>query len=100
MNNVHPWNPRKTEFWDAGDIEPFLMLSQKKMANVMMALVRCDATLHQSHCLEKVYGTSELTFKPSQCAVVLRVELPVGAEKDFEEISGLKLTEIQKVGLC
>ena len=73
-----------TKFWDAGEVEPFPSMSNASMARVMEAIIKTGTKLHCSHTLDASY---------SRASVVYRVEIPVGLESTFEQISKTKLTE-------
>ena len=91
------WDKSKRVYWDVGDTPPYISLTQKKLASLMLALIRCDGKVHDIHCGEKLWGTSDLKYKPQFCSACLRVSLPVGTDAEFERISGLGLTEPPKV---
>ena len=91
------WDKSTRGYWDVGEIPAYITLTEKKLAKLMKALILCDGKVHDIHCGEKKWGTSDLKYKPRYCTALLRISLPLGAEQEFERISGLTLTSPPEV---
>jgi len=78
------------KYWDIGE-EEILVPTKKRLGEILNALLLCQGTISSTHSLE----ISDFSWKyPTRsCAVVIRVHLPNGSEKHFEELTGLILTE-------
>lgn len=85
------WDNYLRKYYDIGE-EGVITFSKKNMSNIMLALLRCDGELCDSHSLEKKTGSSDFQYKPHLCSVVMRIRLPRGSESEFERISGFKPT--------
>lgn len=90
------WIKGLSRFWDIGE-ETIISLTEKNLARVLRALIQCEAKVHDTHCLEKKVGSTALRYPTKSCSVVIRISLPVGAEQDFEAISGHKLSKPPRV---
>lgn len=92
------WDHDNRKTWDVGE-ETIINLTDKPLSSVMRAIIQCDGTVLSTFSLEKTHSSHELRFKPRYCSVVMRISLPVGSEKIFEEISGHTLSEPEQVHL-
>lgn len=93
------WNPDEIKCYDIGEEEPFIRMTDKRLANILRAMITCDGQLLSSFSMEKDHNGPKFRYDNRNCSVVIRVKLPVGSEKIFEEISQCKLTEPIKVHL-
>ena len=85
-----------SRFWDLGE-EDIICPSKNSLYKIMNALILCGGKMHSSYSLEARDGKWE--YGTRSCAVLFRISLPVGAEKNFEELSGFKLSEPPKIQL-
>jgi hypothetical protein len=67
-------------------------MTDAALSRIMRAVITCEAKVVGSHCLEKELGTPNFRYPNRSCSVQLRIQLPVGAENAFEDISGFKLS--------
>lgn len=87
------WDTHNRKFWDVGE-RNVLRLSAARCQSILFALVACDGKVTSTFSLDVRDGrTTPPGMKPHQCAVLLRISLPVGAEGEFERLSGEKLEE-------
>jgi len=93
------WDAYKTKYYDIGEVEPFIRMTDKRLANILRAIITCDGEIHSSFSLEKELNGPIFRYNNRNCAVVIRVKLPIGSEQIFEEISQCKLSEPIKVHL-
>jgi hypothetical protein len=92
------WDTNNCKYWDVGEAHNnVITLTKDKLYKIMLALILCDGKLHSSFSLEKKLNSTELMYPKRYCAVVLRISLPIGAEEDFEKISGFIPTTPRKV---
>lgn len=84
------------QYWDLGEIQP-VRPSKASMAAILLALVRCNGKIHDTHSLELKDG--EWLYPTASCAVLFRISLPVGQESRFQELSGFMLSPAPKVGV-
>ena len=80
------------EYWDIGEESPFPNLGKTSTARVMQALIRLGGRLHDTD-FDDQYEADH------HCSVVYRISLPVGTEKDFEDLAGYPLTPLPRVGV-
>ena len=73
-------NKGATEYWDC-----HINLSKDKAYNFFLALIKFGGSIHSTLALDGGYKTL------SRVEVFMRIELPKGAKKDFEEFLGLTL---------
>ena len=85
-----------SRFWDLGE-EDIINPSQKSLYKIMNALILCKGKMHDSYSGE--IKEHEWTSPTRSCAVVLRISLPIGEESKFEELSGFKLSKVEKAGV-
>lgn len=93
------WDIYETKIWELGNKEPFIRMSDKSMAQVTKAVITCEAQIIDTYCGEKRSGLPEFLYSNRNCCVVFLIKLPIGAEEDFERLSGFKLSEPIKVHL-
>jgi hypothetical protein len=87
------------KYWDVGERIPF-RLSRQRCTDLIYALVACDGRIHDTFSLDIHDGEARLNMKPHECAILLRISLPEGAEARFEEIMGKGiLTDPPKIQL-
>jgi len=84
---------KKRRFWDVGDKIDSRPpnLGKSSTAKVMQALIKLDGCLYSS-CFD---GTDDVPDHRRDG--VYRIELPVGAKEEFEEMTGYRLTCIAEV---
>jgi len=93
------WDRCQIKFWDLGEQDPFIRMSDKNLSNILRAVITCEAEVTDTYCGEKRSGVPEFLYSNRNCCVVLKIKLPIGAEEDFERLSGFKLSEPIKVHL-
>lgn len=81
------------KFWDLGEKEPFTTMSKASMQRVMEAVIKTNSKVHCT------YSFDDSDDHYSRASVVYRVEVPIGAERFFEQISGGRLSEPVEVGI-
>jgi hypothetical protein len=74
-------------------------MSDKNLSNILRATITCEATITDTYCMEKKSGLPEFLYSNRNCCVIFVIKLPIGAEEDFQQISGFKLSEPIKVNL-
>ena len=96
---IMAWDKYKRKYWDVGEArsEHIISLATEPMARLMRAIIRCDAQVYDTFCMEKHLNDSKLKFDNRYCGVILRISLPEGAEEEFEAISNCKLTVPAKI---
>ena len=86
------WNSHNRKFWSIGEDKP-ITLTDAKLSRIILALILCDGQLRGSYCSGKKMGSPVLVVEKRYTAAVMIIALPIGAESDFESISGVKLEE-------
>lgn len=84
------------KYWDVGEATP-LRPTSSALGHVMNAIILCDGRIHDTYSME--IRKRDWLFPARSCSIMLRVCLPVGAESDFERISGMKLSVPPEVGV-
>lgn len=93
------WDRCQTKFWDLGYQDPPIRMSEKNLSNILRAVVTCEAEITDTYCSEKKSGLPEFLYSNRNCCMVFKIKLPIGAEEDFQKLTGFKLTEPIKVHL-
>ena len=87
------------KYWDIGERDPYISMSKKKMADILIAIITCDGQILDTFSLGKKFNKPEFIYPLRNCSVVMRITLPEGMEEEFEKLSGCKLSEPIKVHL-
>jgi len=93
------WDRCQTKFWDLGAQDPPIRMSDKNLSNILRATITCEAEIADTYCMEKQSGLPEFLYSNRNCCAIFKIKLPIGAEEDFQRLSGFKLSEPIKVHL-
>lgn len=93
------WDCYKTRYYDIGEEVPFIKMVTSRLSSVLRAIITCNGRIHHTFSLEKELNGPSFRYDNRNCSVVMRIEIPIGSETIFEQISGCKLSEPIKVSL-